>query len=96
MFYKLSIKEVKRETKNSVSIVFDIPENLQNEFTFIPGQYINLQIELDGKLVRRAYSICSSLKSNELRIAIKEVKGGTFSVYANTLGNGFVKAQSRC
>ena len=83
MFYKLSIKEVKRETKNSVSIVFDIPENLQNEFIFIPGQYINLQIELDGKLVRRAYSICSSLKSNELRIAIKEVKGGTFSVYAN-------------
>lgn len=83
MFYKLSIKEVKRETKNSVSIVFDIPENLQNEFTFIPGQYVNAQIELDGKPVRRAYSICSSQKSNELRIAVKEVKGGAFSVYAN-------------
>jgi len=89
MFYKLSIKEVKRETKNSVSIVFDIPENLQNKFTFFPGQYINVQIKLDGKLVRRAYSICSSLKSNELRIAVKEVKGGAFSVYANKeLRNG--------
>ena len=83
MFYKLSIKELKRETKNSVSIVFDIPEKLQNEFNFLPGQYINIQFELDGKPIRRAYSICSSQKSNELRIAIKEVKDGTFSVYAN-------------
>jgi len=83
MFYKLSIKEVKRETKNSVSIVFDIPENLQNEFKFIPGQYINVQFELDGIVLHRAYSICSSLKSKELRIGIKEVKGGTFSVHAN-------------
>lgn len=83
MFYKLPVKEVKRETKNSVSIVFDIPKNLKSKFNFIPGQYINVQIELDGKIIRRAYSICSSLKSNELRIAIKEVKDGTFSVYAN-------------
>jgi ring-1,2-phenylacetyl-CoA epoxidase subunit PaaE len=83
MFYKLSIKEVKRETKNSVSIVFDIPANLQNEFKFIPGQYINVQFELDGNVLHRAYSICSSLKSKELRIGIKEVKGGAFSVHAN-------------
>ena len=83
MFYKLSVKEVKRETKNSVSIVFDIPENLQNNFNFLPGQYINVQSEINGKSVRRAYSICSSLNSKELRIAIKEVKDGTFSVYAN-------------
>ena len=83
MFYKLSIKEVKRETKNSISIVLNIPENLQYEFNFLPGQYINIQFELDGKFLRRAYSICSSPKSKELRIAIKEVKDGTFSVHAN-------------
>ena len=82
-FYELSIKEIKRETKNAVSIVFDIPKNLQDEFIFIPGQYVNIQKKLDGNLLRRAYSICSSLKSNELRIAIKEVQNGTFSVYAN-------------
>lgn len=88
-FYKLSVKEIKRETKNSLSLAFDIPENLSDEFKFTPGQYINLQLELDGKNIRRAYSICSSLKSKELRIAIKEVEGGTFSVYANNkLKNG--------
>lgn len=83
MFHKLSIKEVKRETKNSVSIVLNIPENLQHEFEFLPGQYVNIQFELGGELLRRAYSICSSPKSKELRIAIKEVKDGTFSVHAN-------------
>ena len=83
VFYKLSVKEVTKETQNAVSVVFDVPENLKNEFRFIPGQYITLQKELDGNLLRRAYSICSSPSSQELRVAIKEVEKGTFSVYAN-------------
>ncbi len=56
---------------------------MQVAFNFIPGQYINLQLDLGEKPIRRAYSICSSLQSKELRIAIKEVEGGLFSVYAN-------------
>ena len=83
MFYKLSVKEIKKETNDSVSIVFNVPDQVQNEFKFIPGQYINIQTNLNGENIRRAYSICSSLKSEELRIAVKEVKKGFFSVYAN-------------
>jgi len=83
VFYKLSVKEVSKETDNAVSVVFDIPEKAQSEFNYIPGQYITIQKEFDGKALRRAYSICSSLKSKELRIAIKEVKKGIFSIYAN-------------
>ena len=33
--------------------------------------------------IRRAYSICSSPESGELRIAIKSVKNGHFSKFAN-------------
>lgn len=84
VFHKLTVKEVKKETKNAVSVVFNIPENLKDEFNFISGQYITLQVELDGKKIRRAYSICSSEKSKELRVAIKAVEKGSFSVYANT------------
>ncbi len=84
VFHNLSVKEVKRETKNAVSVVFNIPENLRDEFNFLPGQYITLQVNLEGKKVRRAYSICSSEKSNEIRVAIKAVENGSFSVYANT------------
>jgi ring-1,2-phenylacetyl-CoA epoxidase subunit PaaE len=82
-FYKLNIKEVKRETTNAVSVLFNIPSELQPTYKFIAGQYINLKLTLDGKEIRRAYSICSSPNSGELRIAIKAVKNGLFSKFAN-------------
>lgn len=82
-FYKLSINEVKRETKDAVSIVFNVPDALKSNYTFKAGQYINLKLTLDGQEIRRAYSICSSPKSNELRIAVKAIKNGTFSQFAN-------------
>ena len=83
IFYKLQVKEIRRETVDSVSVSFDIPDPLTQEFQFIAGQYITLQTELQGSLLRRAYSICSSPASGELRIAIKEVDKGRFSHYAN-------------
>lgn len=82
-FYKLSIKEIKRETAAAVSIVFNVPEELKSFYQFIAGQYVTLKLTLDGQEVRRAYSICSSPKSDELRIAVKAVKNGFFSTFAN-------------
>ena len=81
-FYSVNIKEIKQETANAVSVVFDIPENLKEDFSFTAGQYITLKTSIDNKEVRRAYSICSTPKSGELRVAIKKVEKGTFSVYA--------------
>ena len=82
-FYKLQIKEIKRETPSAVSVVFNVPSELQSAYQFIAGQYINLKLTLDGTEIRRAYSICSSPNSGELRIAIKAVKNGLFSKFAN-------------
>ena len=84
-FHLLTIKEIKKETQNAVSIVFDIPTELKKEFTFTAGQYINIKKELAGTELRRAYSICSAPNSNELRVAVKAVDNGTFSVFANTI-----------
>ncbi len=83
-FLKLIIKDVKRETKDAVSILFNVPEELKADYTFVAGQYINLKLTLDGTEIRRAYSICSSPESGELRIAVKAVKDGAFSQFANT------------
>ncbi len=83
-FHHLKIKEVKRETKNAVSIVFDIPDNLKEDFKFIAGQYITLKTTINNQEVRRAYSICSSPNSSEIRVAVKAVKGGNFSIYATS------------
>ncbi len=89
LFYKLSIKEVKRETPGAVSILFTIPDELKPNYTFIAGQYVTLKLTLDGEEIRRAYSICSAPQSGDLRIAVKAVKSGTFSQLANTnLKNG--------
>ncbi|WP_177730848.1 MULTISPECIES: ferredoxin--NADP reductase [Flavobacterium] len=82
-FHSLLIKEVRRETAQAVSVSFDVPENLKSEYQFIAGQYINIKYSQDGKEIRRAYSICSSPTSGELRVAIKAVSDGYFSRIAN-------------
>ena len=84
IFYKLSVKEIKKETKRAVSIVFDIPSDLTQEFNFIPGQYITIKKIFKGKEIRRAYSICSSKDSGIIRIGVKSVDNGLFSVYATS------------
>ncbi len=83
IFYKLQVKEIRKETIDAVSVAFEIPEHLKKEFRFIPGQYITIEAELQGSLLRRSYSICSSPSNGELRVAIKEVDKGRFSHYAN-------------
>ena len=83
-FLKLIVKEVKRETKDAVSILFNVPEEFKPNYTFIAGQYINLRLTLDNTEIRRAYSICSAPGSGELRIAVKAVKDGAFSQFANS------------
>ena len=83
IFHKLRVKEVRRETVDAVSVAFDVPNELEKEFQFLPGQYITIQINLDDSLIRRAYSICSSPDSGELRVAIKYVDKGRFSNFAN-------------
>ena len=83
-FHKLTVKEVIKETANAVSVLFDIPENLKPKFYFISGQYITIKKEINGEELRRAYSICSTPKSGDLKVAIKSVENGAFSVYATT------------
>ncbi len=82
-FYKLNIKEIKSETSDAISVLFNVPLEFQDFYKFIAGQYVNLKLTLDGQEIRRAYSICSSPDSGELRIAIKSVKNGLFSKFAN-------------
>lgn len=82
-FHSLKIKDIRRETPQAVSIAFDIPEHLREDYNFVAGQYINLKTEFEGQEIRKAYSICSAPGKNELRVAIKAVKNGGFSVFAN-------------
>jgi ring-1,2-phenylacetyl-CoA epoxidase subunit PaaE len=82
-FHRLTIKEVKKETAECVSLAFDVPATLQDSFQFTQGQNLVLKATLNGHEVRRNYSICSSPLDHELRVAIKKIKGGVFSSFAN-------------
>lgn len=82
-FYPLTVRDIRRETPDCVSVAFDIPENLADTFKFIPGQNITLRKILRNEEIRRSYSICSTPNEGELRVAIKKVEGGLFSGYAN-------------
>ncbi len=83
-FHPLTVKDIKKETQDCVSISFDIPKELQKEFEFKQGQSLTLRKILDREEVRRSYSICTSPLDNELRVAVKKVQGGLFSTFVNS------------
>lgn len=82
-FHPLTVSDVRKETDDTVSVAFDVPEELKSSYQFIQGQYLTLKATIGGEEVRRSYSICRSPLDNELRVAIKKVDGGKFSTYAN-------------
>jgi ring-1,2-phenylacetyl-CoA epoxidase subunit PaaE len=83
-FHTLTVKDIRRETAEAVSVAFEVPPQQQPEYQFKQGQYITLKLKVDGDEIRRSYSLCSSpFAEKELRVAIKEVPGGKLSTYIN-------------
>ncbi len=90
-FHALSVSDIRKETEDTVSVAFDIPEGLEETFKYKQGQYITFKKDINGEELRRSYSVCSSPLDGELRVAIKQVPEGRFSTYANhDLGVGDV------
>ena len=82
-FYPLRVRDLRRETADTVSVAFEVPEALRETFRFTQGQYLTLRATLGSEELRRSYSICTGTHENDLRVAIKRVDEGVFSAYAN-------------
>lgn len=82
-FHPLTVKEVRRETDEAVSVAFAVPDALKADYAYAPGQFLTLKTEIAGEETRRSYSLCSGLDDGEWRVAIKKVDGGRFSTFAN-------------
>lgn len=82
-FHPLEVVDIKRETEEAVSIKLRIPKELEEEFKFIPGQYVMFKHTINGEELKRSYSISSSPGEGELRVGVKEVLDGRFSTFAN-------------
>lgn len=86
-FHTLTIRDVRPETADAISVAFDVPPGLRDAYRFRQGQFLTLREMLDGEDVRRSYSVCVGVPryeaGGELRVAIKRVAGGRFSNWAN-------------
>lgn len=83
LFHKLTIRDIRQETPDCVSIAFEIPASLEERYRFQAGQNVTLRAIVEGEELRRSYSICSSPLDQELRIAVKKIGSGRFSGHAN-------------
>ncbi|WP_343486926.1 ferredoxin--NADP reductase [Allomuricauda sp. d1] len=82
-FYALKVDEIKRLTPNSVSISFEVPNDLKEIFSFKAGQYITIKHGIEGQELRRSYSISTPPSSKKITVGVKKMPNGTFSKYAN-------------
>jgi len=82
-FHKLRIDHIVKETEDSSSLYFEIPEDLKDDYKYKAGQYLTLKFELDGVEVRRAYSICTSPLQSDLAVNVKRVSKGLVSNHIN-------------
>src|SRR3984893_9511839 len=82
-FHPLTIASVARETRDAVTLTFDVRPVWGDAFRFVQGQHLTLRADIGGEHVRRSYSICSAVQDDKLRIAVKKTPGGAFSTWAN-------------
>jgi ring-1,2-phenylacetyl-CoA epoxidase subunit PaaE len=82
-FHKLQVIEVINETESCVTVLFQIEEELKEEFKFTAGQYLTIKAEIEGEEIRRAYSICTGKSDTIVGVSVKKVKGGKMSTFLN-------------
>lgn len=76
-YYDLYVKNIVHETKDAVTIVFEQP---QGKIQYKSGQFLTLITSVQGKEVRRAYSLCSSpFVDADLAVTVKRVENGLMS-----------------
>ena len=81
-FHSLKVKEIVKETNDTVSVSFQVPEDLKEAYAITPGQYLTLKLTINNEEQRRSYSICSS-SAEDITVAVKRVENGLVSSYLN-------------
>jgi ring-1,2-phenylacetyl-CoA epoxidase subunit PaaE len=77
-YYDLKVKEIIQETRDAISIVFDHQVNAK--INYKAGQFLTLIVQVNGKELRRSYSLCSSPHVDaDLAVTVKRVEQGLMS-----------------
>src|ERR671916_2594055 len=83
-FHTLEVAEVRRLTEDSVEVTFAVPGELDGEYDYLPGQHVALRATVEGRELRRSYSLCRPPQPGRISVAIKRDEGGLFSTWANS------------
>jgi ring-1,2-phenylacetyl-CoA epoxidase subunit PaaE len=76
-YFDLRVKDIVQETKDAITIVFEQPAQ---KIIYKAGQFLTLIVPVQGKDVRRAYSLCSSpFVDQDLAVTVKRVEKGLMS-----------------
>jgi ring-1,2-phenylacetyl-CoA epoxidase subunit PaaE len=80
-YFQLRVKEVRKETEDTNTLIFDTPEK---PLEYKPGQFLTLILPEKDKEVRRSYSLCTSpFLDKDPAITVKRVEAGAISNYLN-------------
>lgn len=87
-YYELKVKNIVQETRDAISIVFEQPAS--GKINYKAGQFLTLISNVNGKEVRRAYSLCTSpFVDEDLAVTVKRVENGLMSNWlADSLKSG--------
>lgn len=78
----LEVASIANETPNVKTFRLVDPSHTPLSFTFLPGQFLNLAVAIDGKTVRRSYTIASSPTERDwLELTIRREEQGLLSRY---------------
>lgn len=73
----LKVAEVVEETEDACSIVFEVPEDLQETFGYTPGQFLTVAVPSERTgLAARCYSLSSTPHSGRHQITVKRTADG--------------------
>ena len=79
-YYPLRVVRVVPETPDAASVVLAVPEQLRARFRRHPGQYVQLQLLVQGQEYERAYSLSGDADAPDvLQFTVKRVANGVVS-----------------
>ena len=77
--HRLRVVDAIQETHDARTFVLRVPALLRRRYRYHAGQYLTVVVDIDGRRLRRAYSLSSEPGEPHLTITLKRVAGGVVS-----------------
>ena len=82
-FHDLPVLAIEPEAAHAAAITLQVPPDQVQAYAFEPGQFITVRAQVQGQMVRRSYSLCSTpaelAQHGRIRIGVRAVEGGLMS-----------------